>query len=241
MQRCDLGLWNGSNDSYRNNSAAIGDVVKSSVVAATGSNNIEEDQSAGNQQLHPAPTGALSMLIEQSDTMLLNDVAAGNQLTTQDSTQVKVQHKSARDQPPVSYVNAAFGLFPSPLGRAAKSPQISRLKTKFKFLGKFMAKAVMDSRMVSIILHFYIWSIYEEIYFLKLDLPCSIPFYRWLLSEEHSLGLADLAFVAPEVQATLIRLHELVKRRDTICQDASIDVSDKTEQVRQLIRYVCYG
>lgn len=145
MQRCDLGLWNGSNDSYRNNSAAIGDVVKSSVVAASGTtNNIEDEQMTGNQPAaHPAPTGALSMLIEQSDTMLLNDVAAAG------GNQDYVQQKSARDQPPVSYVNAAHGLFPSPLGRAAKSPQISRLKTKFKFLGKFMAKAVMDSRMVS--------------------------------------------------------------------------------------------
>lgn len=145
VQRCDLGLWNGSNDSYRNNSAAIGDVVKSSVAAGAGTNNIEdEEQSAGNQQSHSVPTGALSMLIEQS---LLNDVAAaGGNLDT-------LQHKSARDQPPVSYVNAAFGLFPSPLGRAAKSPQISRLKTKFKFLGKFMAKAVMDSRMVRSILN----------------------------------------------------------------------------------------
>lgn len=153
MQRCDLGLWNGSNDSYRNNSAAIGDVVKSSV-AATSTNNIEDEQTAtGNQQSHPAPTGALSMLIEQSDTMLLSDMAAagGNQLASQDTPTKLAQPKSARDQPPVSYVNAAFGLFPSPLGRAAKSPQISRLKTKFKFLGKFMAKAVMDSRMVSLI------------------------------------------------------------------------------------------
>lgn len=147
VQRCDLGLWNGSNDSYRNNSAAIGDVVKSSVTSGA-TNNIEDEQAAGN----PAPTGALSMLIEQSDMMLLNDVAAagggGNQPAQQDNT---TQVRSGRDQPPVSYVNAAFGLFPSPLGRAAKSPQISRLKTKFKFLGKFMAKAVMDSRMVSLI------------------------------------------------------------------------------------------
>jgi hypothetical protein len=49
----------------------------------------------------------------------------------------------------VQYVNAPNGLFPMPLSKTAKTSQISRLKFKFKFLGKFMAKAVMDSRMVS--------------------------------------------------------------------------------------------
>lgn len=65
-----------------------------------------------------------------------------------------------------------------------------------------------------------------------MDLPCSIPFYRWLLCEEQSLGLADLAFVAPEVQATLSRLHVLVKKRDRLQQDGSLDAAQKTEQVR---------
>lgn len=48
-----------------------------------------------------------------------------------------------------TYVNAPCGLFPLSLSKTAKTSQISRMKFKFKFLGKFMAKAVMDSRMVS--------------------------------------------------------------------------------------------
>lgn len=47
------------------------------------------------------------------------------------------------------YVNAPGGLFPAPLPRTAKLSQVTRTKGKFRFLGKFMAKAVMDSRMVS--------------------------------------------------------------------------------------------
>lgn len=46
------------------------------------------------------------------------------------------------------YVHAPFGLFPMPVGQNMKQMQISRVKSKFKFLGKFMAKAIMDSRMV---------------------------------------------------------------------------------------------
>lgn len=46
------------------------------------------------------------------------------------------------------YVHAPFGLYPMPISHSAKQMQISRVKSKFKFLGKFMAKAIMDSRMV---------------------------------------------------------------------------------------------
>lgn len=55
------------------------------------------------------------------------------------------------------YVHHPTGLFPAPLGRGAKVGQIGKTKTKFRFIGKFMAKAVMDSRMVrriSIVFYF---------------------------------------------------------------------------------------
>lgn len=48
------------------------------------------------------------------------------------------------------YVFNSAGLFPSPLPRSAKVTHITKVKSKFRFLGKFMAKAVMDSRMVCI-------------------------------------------------------------------------------------------
>lgn len=52
-----------------------------------------------------------------------------------------------------------------------------------------------------------------------------------MLAEEHSLGLADLAFVAPEVQQTLGRLHIIVKKRDSLMNDKSLDAAEKNEQV----------
>lgn len=166
IQRCDLGLWNGSNDSYRNSSAAIGDVVKAS----------DEDKQQQQQQVVPqlhlqqqaqpgsnAGSGALSMLIiDPIDSVVLGGDAAVDldvSTTTNHPSIVNTAEDgggttttSGGPPPniPIAYVNAAFGLFPSPLGRTAKLSQISRLKTKFKFLGKFMAKAVMDSRMVSV-------------------------------------------------------------------------------------------
>lgn len=46
------------------------------------------------------------------------------------------------------YVNSSEGLYPNPISRITKLPHQVKMKSKFKFLGKFMAKAIMDSRLV---------------------------------------------------------------------------------------------
>lgn len=68
-----------------------------------------------------------------------------------------------------------------------------------------------------------------------MDLPFSTTFYRWLLAEELSLGLADLGQVAPEVQAHLLRLNEIVKQREIIQTNPTLDAMEKTEKVRFLL------
>jgi len=46
------------------------------------------------------------------------------------------------------YMFSPCGLYPAPLAKNAKAAQVNKVKAKFRFLGKFMAKALMDSRMV---------------------------------------------------------------------------------------------
>merc|ERR1719186_1496161 len=77
-------------------------------------------------------------------------------------------NKSLED-PCVEYVHSDTGLFPLPLARNAKSHHKTKMKNKFQFLGKFMAKAVLDNRMI--------------------DLPFSLPFYKWMLQEGRSIIL----------------------------------------------------
>lgn len=55
----------------------------------------------------------------------------------------------------ILYCYSSCGLFPAPLPRNAKAAAINKVKAKFKFLGKFMAKALMDSRMVNIYITSY--------------------------------------------------------------------------------------
>ncbi|XP_063224587.1 E3 ubiquitin-protein ligase TRIP12 isoform X2 [Bacillus rossius redtenbacheri] len=113
-----------------------------------------------------------------------------------------------------SYLYSPVGLFPAPLGRSTKSTHLARVKSKFRFLGKFMAKAVMDSRM--------------------LDLPLSLAFYRWLLGQEGCLWLADLSQVHPEVHRTLLRLQEVARRRDALERNAALAPADRRQGLERL-------
>ena len=47
------------------------------------------------------------------------------------------------------YAYSPVGLFPCPLGPSTRFSIVEEVCSKFRFLGKFMAKAIMDSRMVS--------------------------------------------------------------------------------------------
>lgn len=99
---------------------------------------------------------ALNMIIAQQ----LSDMTASDGSTTNSNTNASTQQQTttvtttttttggAVTASTVSYVHTAHGLFPLPLGKSSKLPQMTKAKSKFRFLGKFMAKAVMDSRMV---------------------------------------------------------------------------------------------
>ncbi|XP_070496016.1 E3 ubiquitin-protein ligase TRIP12 isoform X2 [Chironomus tepperi] len=214
LQRRDLGLWNDNNDTYKHQQS---DVVKSP------SNQVSDEQIMYIHQ-QTASLNALESDMRgnnNSDNIVMNNNQINMQIEQHNETgeseilQITRQPSgSSTKNEIVQYVNSSHGLFPISISKTAKTSQISRLKFKFKFLGKFMAKAVMDSRM--------------------LDLPLSTPFYRWILGEENSLNLADLNQVAPEVQGTLLRLNEIVKKREIIQTDPTLDAMEKTEKIEAL-------
>ncbi|XP_060516709.1 E3 ubiquitin-protein ligase TRIP12 isoform X2 [Cylas formicarius] len=115
---------------------------------------------------------------------------------------------------PGDYVFNRTGLFPAPLARGAKIGFITKIKSKFRFLGKFMAKAVMDSRM--------------------LDLPFSLTFYRWLLGQEHCLTLSDLKHISPDIYITIKKMQEIVRQRDEILHDGDLTEEDKILKIEKL-------
>uniref|UniRef100_A0A182M584 E3 ubiquitin-protein ligase n=1 Tax=Anopheles culicifacies TaxID=139723 RepID=A0A182M584_9DIPT len=218
--RSSLGSNRGSDEAANNSVSGVSDDNSSFIISNDNSLNMLIEQSDHLLQLNPqqaelennsTPPPALPpSSFADVEGLMITPLSGGGLGGTTDGT----GSLSVTGGGSISYVNAPRGLFPIPLSKTAKTSQISRLKHKFKFLGKFMAKAVMDSRM--------------------LDLPFSIPFYRWMLSEESSLGLSDLGQIAPEVQSTLLRLNEIVKQRDQIQQDPNLNAMEKTEKIEAL-------
>ncbi|XP_050045361.1 E3 ubiquitin-protein ligase TRIP12 isoform X2 [Dermacentor andersoni] len=115
---------------------------------------------------------------------------------------------------PVRYVHSPCGLFPLPLGRNAKVGHVSKVRSRFKLLGKFVAKALMDSRM--------------------LDLPLSLAMYKWMLGQEGSLSLADMESIDPGLAQSLRQLHQVVQEKRRIERDRSLSPACVRRRVEAL-------
>ncbi|KAL4220729.1 Ubiquitin-protein ligase [Mactra antiquata] len=107
------------------------------------------------------------------------------------------------------YIYAQCGLFPIPLARNTKAAVVNKVKSKTKFLGKLMAKSLMDSRM--------------------LDIPFSEVFFKWLLGQEHSLTSSDLQYVDPVISRSFNQLEDVLRQKQRILNDKS-----HTEESRRL-------
>ncbi|NXH17777.1 TRIPC ligase, partial [Bucco capensis] len=97
------------------------------------------------------------------------------------------------------YIHNRQGLFALPFGRTAKPAHIAKVKMKFRFLGKLMAKAIMDFRLV--------------------DLPLGLPFYKWMLRQETSLTSHDLFSIDPVVAKSIYHLEDIVRQKKRLEQD----------------------
>ncbi|XP_014385657.1 PREDICTED: E3 ubiquitin-protein ligase TRIP12 isoform X12 [Myotis brandtii] len=107
------------------------------------------------------------------------------------------------------YIQNLQGLFALPFGRTAKPAHIAKVKMKFRFLGKLMAKAIMDFRLV--------------------DLPLGLPFYKWMLRQETSLTSHDLFDIDPVVARSVYHLEDVVRQKKRLEQDKS--------QTKESLRY----
>lgn len=77
--------------------------------------------------------------------------------------------------------------------------QVTKLKNKFRFLGKFLAKACMDSRMV--------------------DIPFSQTFYKWLLGREDQIDISDMRHVDNTLHKSLSQLYEVILQKKKLESD----------------------
>ncbi|XP_046854007.1 E3 ubiquitin-protein ligase TRIP12-like isoform X2 [Xenia sp. Carnegie-2017] len=101
----------------------------------------------------------------------------------------------------VSYVFSPVGLYPAPIAKNTKAVQLTKLKGKFRFLGKFIAKAIMDFRM--------------------LDIPLSQVFFKWMLGKEATLDYRDIHHIDPVLAKSIAQLRDIVHRRKRLEADTS--------------------
>lgn len=68
----------------------------------------------------------------------------------------------------------------------------------------------------------------------QIDLPFSLTFYRWLLGEEQSLTISDLAWVCPDVYRSLAKLQEIVRRKEALDRDQTLRQADRNQMIEAL-------
>jgi E3 ubiquitin-protein ligase TRIP12 len=55
----------------------------------------------------------------------------------------------------------------------------------------------------------------------QLDLPLSLPFFKWMLGQEHSLTSADLQHIDPIVAKSFYQLEDILRQKKKIEADKS--------------------
>ena len=82
----------------------------------------------------------------------------------------------------------------------------------FKFAGCFVAKALLDNRL--------------------LDIPLSAPFVKWILGQD--LGFQDFAQIAPSMAKSLGNLRQLVYEKRTIEMDLALTPDQRKKKIDTL-------
>ncbi|KAK3738539.1 hypothetical protein QZH41_012052, partial [Actinostola sp. cb2023] len=100
------------------------------------------------------------------------------------------------------YINAPSGLFPAPVAKNTKAATLTKLRSKFRFLGRFVGRAVLDFRMI--------------------DIPLSQAYYKWMLGLENRFDYRDLELIDPVLSRSIGQLQGLVRQKKRLEEDASL-------------------
>ena len=125
--------------------------------------------------------------------------------------------QEGQDGKPQQYVHAPAGLFPAVVKQDEEGGGVpARTLQLFTFMGRFVAKALLDNRLV--------------------DLPFSAPLMRTMLGAR--LGLSDLQELSPQVAASLGQLQQLSERRAEILRGGG-SAAEQKQQVQALTLQGC--
>ncbi|KAI0989988.1 hypothetical protein GJ496_001795 [Pomphorhynchus laevis] len=108
-----------------------------------------------------------------------------------------------------------LGLIPYPVPLRIPRTQSNKLKAKFRFIGKLLAKSIIDYKL--------------------LDLPLSVVVYKWLLREEESIGIHDMKYVDSDLYRQLLRFQQSLNSLKFSKHDADVEKNlnnDLTDELK---------
>lgn len=195
MQNAELEMWRGE-AIPASQSTLPTDMLESDPKQQMASTSIKSDDSAIWKEEDNLPcidkkSKVPSRRVNNNNIYVKSGLAKLNKLTSQIKSKATPNPPAATVEQAKKYIHSPCGLFPMPIARNTKLGNVSRLRNRYKLLGKFMGKALMDSRMI--------------------DINLSLPFYKWLLSQESTLDLSDMAQIDPTMSRTLFQMHRIAR------------------------------
>lgn len=88
------------------------------------------------------------------------------------------------------------------MAKNTKAAQLTKLRSKFRFFGRFVGRAVLDFRMI--------------------DVPLSEAFYKWMLGLESRFDYRDLELIDPVLARSIGQLQGLVRQKKRLEEDISL-------------------
>ncbi|KWU42404.1 hypothetical protein RHOSPDRAFT_21293 [Rhodotorula sp. JG-1b] len=111
------------------------------------------------------------------------------------------------------YVHTKAGLFPVPI-EDFETEAGKKVLRVFRVLGQFVAKAMMDSRII--------------------DINFSRPFMRLVLEQDMPLTIASVRAVDPDLARSLQHLQDFLTAKDAIASDDSLSSSEREAAIKAI-------
>jgi len=125
------------------------------------------------------------------------------------------EHNSTVNINQEEYVFSPRGLIPRPISKTELSTeQGKKILYLFKILGKFVAKALLDFRI--------------------LDLPFNNVFLTWILKQEASLTSKNISDIEPTLANTIFDLEALCEEKKKILKNETLNEEEKKNRIKAL-------
>jgi E3 ubiquitin-protein ligase TRIP12 len=187
-------------------------IVRHTIATSTTSTNAPNPNAMQIDESSPSISTATSASTATTTTTTTTSDKASSKKSKSDENGKQKKEEVKEAETEMKIVNNNGGLFPIPVLSSSSNNDTNEVLKSFSFLGTFMAKAIMDDRMI--------------------DLPFSVAFFKGLLGIP--LQLDDLQPIYPQLVKTLKQFQAILEEKKKIESDPSKDEKSKRNLVEKL-------